>query len=256
LSKPLDLQSAGRTVMEFLPPQIDRQVPKQALDSYQRQKEKGSSFHISDVVREQTGLDKIEDAKYEAQIEQKVLERLQQVQQASYQEAYQLGLEEGRKDAFRQAAPFIDTKTKELSEVIDSMLMIKTHLLAQNERHIVELAFHIGQKLAAHEVSINPEATLNIVREAIRIAQSEEKITLQIHPGQIEYFETLTKETAREFEFLKKVKLEPSEQIGLGGCVVISNYGEVDSRIAVRVEQLWKELEEALPRAKDQMSVG
>ena len=103
---------------------------------------------------------------------------------------------------------------------------------------------------------MNPEATLAIVRQAVEMAQSEEKIVVQVHPSQIEYLETLTQETRRDFEFLKKIRLEPNEQLKHGGCVVISNYGEIDSRMEERVKQLWSGLEEILPRLKDKVSAA
>ncbi|MNU00700.1 flagellar assembly protein H [compost metagenome] len=66
--------------------------------------------------------------------------------------------------------------------------------------------------------------------------------------------EELKKETGREYEFIKKTRFEPSADITDGGCIVETNYGEVDARIEQRLEQLWSVLEENIPKVKDKIA--
>ena len=56
-----------------------------------------------------------------------------------------------------------------------------------------------------------------------------------------------------QFDFLKKISLEPNKNINAGGCIVQTNYGEVDSRIDQRLEKLWDNLKEALPKVKSEL---
>lgn len=242
--------------MEYRPPKIELGVPEIAMEAYERLRTEGTSFRMNESIQIHTGLDKIEATNFEEEVEKRTLERVKEIQESAYQEAYQLGLEEGRKEAFQANSEQIDAKINQLQELIGSLTRIKTELLPSNERHLIELAFHMAQRLAAHEISINPEATVSIVRQAVEMAQGEEKITVQVNPGQVEFLETLKSETSREFEFLQKVKLEPNEGLGAGGCVVLSNYGEVDSRIEERVAKLWEGLAEILPRSKDKVSAA
>ncbi len=256
LSKPIDSRLAQKSVLEYLPQKLQMGVPEVAMQSYESGRRQSSDFRMSEVIRVQTGLNLIEESNFDEEVEKKVLERLKEVQESAYQEAYQLGLEDGKREAFQQNSNFIDQKLNELSQLIDSILKIKTDLLPQNERHLVELAFHMAHRLAAYEISVNPEATFAIVRQAVEMAQAEEQVTVQVSPSQIEFLESLRNETGREFEFIKKIKLEPNEQLRNGGCVVISNYGEVDARIEVRVSKLWQGLEELLPRLKEKVSAA
>ena len=256
LSKLIDSQAAKKGVLEFNPPKITLGVPDSALQSYERNRAKGSDFRMSEAVRVNTGLDKIESAHTEEEIERRTLEKIKEIQEGAYQEAYQLGLDDGRKEAFTQTTQLIDNKIAGLQALCDSLTSLKTELLAQNERHLIELAFHMAKRLAAHEVAVNPEATVEIVRQAVGMAQSEENITVQIPPDHLQFLETLKQETGREFDFMKKIKFEPNEQLAGGGCIVISNYGEVDSRLEERFKQLWTSLEETLPRLKQKVSAA
>ena len=256
LSKPIQSQKATKTVLEYQPPKISIGVPGAAMQVYNHVRDQGSDFRMSEVMRVKTGLDEIENDQFEALVEKKTLERLKEVQEASYQEAYQLGLDEGKKEAYSQNAAEIEKSLAGISALAESLLKIKMELATQNERHLIQLAFHMAHRLAAYEVSVNPDATVAILRQAIEMAQSEEKVTVQINPEQLLALENFAAKTGREMEFLKKVKFEPDPAVREGGCIVVSNYGEVDSRIETRVEKLWQGLLETLPRAKDKVSIA
>ncbi|MFN7729563.1 MAG: FliH/SctL family protein [Bdellovibrio sp.] len=256
MSKLLGSKESRKAVLEYSPRKIMQGVSDTALQSFEYNRTQGSDFRMSDLVRAQTGLDKIESANTEEEIERRTIERMKEVQESAYQEAHQLGLDDGRKEAFAASMQMIDEKLSELGALIGSIKSIKTELLVQNERHLIELAFHMAKRLAAYEISVNPEATVAIVRQAVGMSQSEENLVVQVSPSNLQFLETLKNETGREFEFAKKMKFESNEEIVGGGCIVISNYGEVDSRMEERFKQLWSSLEQILPRLKEKVSAA
>lgn len=255
MSNRIQASVAKKTVLEFQPPKIELGVPETAIQTYQSNREKQSNFQISNAIRVQTGLDQIEEKNIEEEVEKRTLERIKDVQENAYQEAYQLGLLDGKHEAFVQANQMIDEKLKLLQEISESITKIKIDLYNQNEKHLVELAFHMAQRLAAHEISVTPEATVEIIRQAVNMAQSEDTVSVQVSPDCLEFLETLRVETHRDFDFLKKVRFDPNPDLKGGGCVVVSNYGEVDSRIEARVQKLWEGLQETLPRLKSKVSL-
>jgi flagellar assembly protein FliH len=50
------------------------------------------------------------------------------------------------------------------------------------------------------------------------------------------------------------MKFEPNEEVVDGGCIVETNYGEVDARIEQRVAQLWSVVSEIIPKVKDRIA--
>lgn len=255
MSKPIQSHIAAHQVFEYNPPKIELGVPGAALEAFERNRAEATGFKLSDVMRVHTGLNQIEADQFEEKVEMATLEKLKSVQEEAYQEAYQLGLDEGRKEALNGTRAEIDAKLGQLDLLITSLTKMKKDLYSQNERHLVELAFHMAQRLAAYELSVDPEATLSILRQSVEMSQGEEKLTVQVHPSHLDFFENLKNETGREFEFLKRCQFEPNNEFSVGGCVVVSNYGEVDSRLEERVKKLWAGLEETLPKSKAQFKV-
>lgn len=252
LSKTSRIISATKNVMAFEPPVFDLGIPQVALDTAERQ-DKGSRFRLSELTRQQTGLHDLEKAKFEELVENRTLERLQEIQEAAYREAFELGMVEGRKEAFLKNDAVIQEKLANLDLLMTSVERIKIDMLEFNEAHLVQLAFHIAQRLAGHEISVSPEATLQILRQSVEIAQSEEELTVVVAPEQLEFLEQLKTQSGREFEFMKKLKFEPDPSVGHGGCVIRNNYGEIDSRFAERVDKLWEALKESLVNVKPEL---
>lgn len=254
LSKPvLKFDLSNQKVLNFVPPKFELGTPDAAMGYLETKKSKANSFRMNDAIRVQTGVKQIEDSEVEDAIERRVLEKLKSVQESAYQEAYQLGLDQGKQEAFTKNDQDIKLKLEEFNQLLTGIMNLKKELIQFNENHLVELTFHMAKRLAHKEVQSDPQVLVQVIKDAIEKAQLDEQVTVQVNPSQMEYIEKLKTETAREFEFLKKVKLEPREDITAGGCIIHTNYSEIDARFEERVSKLWTALEESLPKLKDQV---
>ena len=210
---------------------------------------------MNDSTRIQTGVDKIEEENLEEKIEAAALEKLKEIQEAAYQQAYELGREEGHNDAFTKVSAEIKERMDTLDQLLSSVTQLKKELEHHNESHLVKLAFQMAARLARHEVKVDNDIVVQVLKEAVALSQDEENITVRVSPDQFDFLENLKKQTGREFDFMKKIRFEPSPDITAGGCVVETNYGEVDARLEQRIEQLWIALSENMPKVKDKIAI-
>lgn len=246
--------AAKEVVLEYVPKKFELGTPTQAL-AYLEQKKRGADFRLNETLRIQTGVDEIEKATEEEKIEARALELLKEIQESAYKEAYELGLSEGREEAYTKFAKEIQDHLGDLEKVLQSMETAKKEILNYNEAHMVQLAYQIANKLAHVEVEKNDQSLIEVLRSAVTLAQDEEEVTVRVSPEQHEFVETVKKQTGRQFEFLKKIKFEPSPDISKGGCIVETNYGEVDARMEQRVQSLWDTLQENIPKVKPKVAV-
>lgn len=249
----LPKEMAENTVLEFVPMRFDLGTPEQAMN-YLAEKKKGSDFRMNDAVRVQTGIDEVEKGSEEEKVEVAALEKLKEIQESAYQEAYKLGLEEGRKEAFEQTSSEIAERMSSLDALLLTIKALKKDMSAFNESHLLKLMFQMAARLAKTELQNNNEAMVGILRDAVGLAQDEEEITVHVSQAQFDFLETLKQETGREFEFIKKINFEPNVEVAEGGCIVETNYGEVDARIEQRIEQLWSVLSENMPKVKGRIA--
>ena len=243
-------------VLEYKPKKFELGVPQQAMEFQEIRKRKANDFRMSETLRIQTGLDKLDAQDTENEVEKRTLEKLKSVQEGAYQAAYELGLQEGRKQAFVQSTAAIDSSLAAFATLMQTIENLKSELLKQNESHLIKLAIQMATRLAHHEVEVNNQCVVNIMRQAIADAQLDEQLTVQVSAAQFEFLETLKKENGRQYDFLKRIKLDPSEAIRPGGCVIETNYGVIDARIDERVGKLWETMTENLYRIKDQIGAA
>lgn len=243
-------------ILDYTPKRFDLGVPGPAMEYQELRKQNINDFRMSEPVRIQTGVDKMDERVIELEVENKTLEKLKEIQESAYKEAYALGLEEGRKEAFQATSAEIDRDLTHFRELIAMIESFKEEFFKQNESHMIRLALHAASRLARTEVTVNNESLVEILRSAIVDAQIEEEVVVQVAPGQLQFLETLKTETSRDLEFLKKTKLVPSENIQKGGCVIETNYGVIDARIEERLGKFWETMSENLYRVKDKIGAA
>lgn len=245
-----DDSEQNKTVLEYQPREFVLGTPDAALD-YLERKKKGSDFVLSDVLRATTGVEEIEKQSEESRIEQKVLERIAHIQKQAYEEGYRLGRDEGYAAALEKRNNEINRGLLDLNDVLESMQNLKPELISNNESHIVNLIYQIAEKLAYDHIEQKPEVVIEVIRRAIHTAQAEEEVTVLVAPEQVEFLEAYKNSDNEKYEFLENIRVQPSDQIQPGGCIVETNYGAIDARIEERFKKIWAELSVATPKVKD-----
>lgn len=237
------------SILNYVPKQIEFGTPESAL-KYLREKDRGSDFVMSDVLRQTTGVDAIEKLSEETKIENKVLEKLALVQEEAYQKAFELGFDEGLQKAMNEKTDEINQDLNGLEKFMSHLSILKEEMIHQNESHIVQLVYDIARRIAFDHIEEKPEVVISVIKNAIEMAQADEDVNVLVSAKQVDFLEKIKAQTGREFEFLKKVKFQVSEQVSPGSCIIETNYGVVDARIEERVSKLWTEMKQALPRVK------
>jgi flagellar assembly protein FliH len=246
-------EMADQIALDFVPVRFDLGTPDVARD-YLEKKRNGSDFRMNEVIRIQTGIEDLEKDNVEGKVELAALEKLKEIQEQAYQQAFSLGLEEGRREAFQTVSKEINARMDDLDTLFMTIKSLKKDLISFNETHLVTLVFQIASRLAKQQVEGNNEAIIQVLRDSISLAQDEEQVTVHVSPSQFKFLDELKNETAREFDFIKKIKFQANDDVTDGGCVVETNYGEVDARIEQRIEQLWVTLSESLFKVKDRIA--
>ncbi len=244
-------------VLNFEPPSFQIGSSAEALEYLNRKKNQpGFDFKMADSIRLQTGVAGHEEENIALRISNEVLAKLKEVQESAYKEAYQLGLDEGKHEAFQSFSKQISEQLEVFGSLISSLGKLKMELVSSNESSLMKLLVYMASRIAFHEVEINPDVILKVIRQATEMSQDEERVVVSVSEKEIEFIEQLKKESKKEFEFLKQVQLEASPNISAGGCVIETNYGVVDAQIEERVNKLWSTISEALPKSKTRVSVA
>lgn len=242
---------AFEEIVRFEPQKLLASNPE-VMDDLVKATEKNNDFQIADVVRNFTGLAEIEVKRMEGEIEKKAMEELKTIQEQAYSEAFDLGLTEGRRQAFAEASEEIEQRLSELDRLLGAIRDSSLHFLNNNENHLIKMVYFLATKIALFEISERSnEAIQRVLRSCVNASHSEEAVKVVVAPEQIDFIESLQKQKNRDLEFLKNMEFSPQEGIQPGGCIIATNYSEIDARLEERVNKLWEEIRDSIPPLKD-----
>ncbi len=150
---------------------------------------------------------------------------------------YKKGLEEGKKIAQRECEKELEKIRNLIGQIRDKI----SEELKSAEPHLLKLAYTIAKKVIAAELRINKNAILNIVREAIERLKDKTKIIVKLNPADYDFVEKEKEKIKEGFE-IKELKFERDEKVKEGGCIVQTQFEEVDAQIDMKLKEIEKQL--------------
>ena len=218
-----------------------------ASDFVSAQGSESSDFQIADVVAAQSGVADLRRKNIETQVEGTVLERLKEIEEQAYKQAYELGLVEGAEKSFSEKSDEFLQKLKSFDSVLSGIENFKAELLKENEVIFIKLIFQIASKIARRTIELDNEHILGLLNELILEVQSADSINVKLNPEDFRFIEDLREKKVKEVEKLERVRIFSYNGVTRGGCIVETNYGEIDATVEQRVQKAWSILEPKMP---------
>ncbi len=245
---------AKNFVLPYQPKKVEIIFGSAAKDFVERQISKKSDFSLANPVRMQTGINLLEEKTIEDRVEQKALEKLKDVQEKAYKEAYDLGMHEGKNEAIKKYEEKLTEQIHGFGNLINSLQTLKQELFSQNEAQLIKLLFFFAQKIVETELEIHPELILPILKKSVEDISGDDEIKIKISKQDFEFIETIMDELPKDYGFIKEIQLEVSDDLSVGGCVVETNYGDVDSSLEQRVLRLSEAIRLSIPKIKNKVA--
>ena len=141
-------------------------------------------------------------------------------------------------------------KLQVLRDILESLESLKKDLYVQNESGFVSLIFYLAKKIAVKEIEENPDSVLPVIKSVVEDLHQDERIVIHLSSEDLLFIESLSEKLDKNFDFLKKVRLESSDEIQSGGCFIETEYGSVDATLEQRLSLAWQTLMERVPKTK------
>lgn len=235
-------------VLNYEAKKIDMDIPQPAQEFIGGQPAgHGDEFKIDELISKQTGIFETEKKKFEEEIENRVVEKLKEIQEKAYQEAYNLGLEEGRKQAFEANQEAIKFHLEDMMTLLESMKTMKRDILNQNESVFIDMIYFIAEKVVHEHVQRSETTTQEIIKQVVDSLDVKEDISVRLNDQDFATIQKLMGENSQEAEIFKKLKFYASPEIEKGGAVFETNHGLVDATLQERIDKLWTILNQTKP---------
>jgi flagellar assembly protein FliH len=239
----------AKGVLSFQPKHLDMEMPTAAKQfiSEQPTEKPEQRFQIDELISKQTGIFNDEKKKIEKEIEDRVIDKIKDIQETAYKEAYELGLQEGKKLAFETHNESIKNDLTEIQNLLESVRSMKKNILDQNEALFIDLLYFICEKVVAEHVAKNETTVKEILKQVIDSLDSKENVSIRLNDQDFETVKKLMQEVNQESDVYKKLKFYPTPDVEKGGCIFETDHGLVDATIKERLDKLWTILNDNKP---------
>ncbi|MFC1511062.1 FliH/SctL family protein [Candidatus Margulisiibacteriota bacterium] len=217
LFKRNQIENKGTIVLE----RADKPVEKRELSGKPHLPTSAASFAKKNIS----------EAKSEAQ---RIIERANQEAENIRDEAHESGRQEGRAES--------SSRIEEAMETLNQAVKERKKIVGEAEQEILRLALKVAEQIIRSEVSLHRDVCLNIVSEAIARVSDREQIIVRVNREDAEYLKRYKDRLAGMLDGVKSFSILEDSTIEPGGCVIETNLGFIDSKIATKI----KSIEEAL----------
>lgn len=156
------------------------------------------------------------------------------------------GFEQGRREAEQRMRAEAERAVEKERERIQTFLASLESQL-RSEREMIEktaarFALAVAEKIVRREIQHDKEFVLGQVREALKRVVGVARVQLRVHPSDEPVVRSHRAGVAEGVDSLREFSIEVDDTIEPGGCIIESDSGNVDARLATQLKQI----EEAL----------
>jgi flagellar assembly protein FliH len=160
-------------------------------------------------------------------------------------QAYQEGHAEGERAGRAEGKAEYDQAIKKLETVL---LALQNEINGRNQRYEQEILLLIKtmvDRLVHHEVSVSSAVIQACLREALHHVVQNSRVRIHLHPDDFQRLREASIEDPALLEGKKRLEMVEDQGISVGGCLLETDFGEVD----VTRENAREKLYEAVDRA-------
>ena len=137
----------------------------------------------------------------------------------------------------------METLLPALEQLVKQINDAKDELQSYWERSAVKVSTAIAERIIRRELAREPQITLDLIAEALRLAAGTAEITLRVNPTDYENLGPQMERLAQTLCQLAPSGVVSDAEITPGGCRVETRFGEIDQQIESQLRRIEQDLE-------------
>ncbi|MEW6326150.1 MAG: FliH/SctL family protein [Thermodesulfobacteriota bacterium] len=143
-------------------------------------------------------------------------------------EAYEKGYAQGEKDGFEFGKEKLMVELQNFIRIMREINDLKSLLYKKWEEEILTLTLAIARKIIHHEVTTSPELIRCAIKEALNYVVENSKVRIRAHPYDFAFVDEIKEDFLKGIAGLKHVEIVEDKNITQGGCLLETEFGDID----------------------------
>jgi flagellar assembly protein FliH len=169
--------------------------------------------------------------------------RVDEVTKAAHKE----GFDQGREEGFKEGRNEVERLVNRLHLILDRAMDKRAEILEQTEAQVIELVLLIVRKVVKTISENQKNVVLSNIGQALRKLKTRSDVIIRVNLADLQ----LTTEHSKDFiemaENAKKLAIVEDSAVDRGGCIIETDFGEIDARIQSQLHELEEKILDISP---------
>ena len=169
-------------------------------------------------------------------------------------EAEEQGLAAGKEAGYAEGKAEVDRLIHRVQTVLERANSRRAEILLETEQEIIDLVLLITRKV----VKVISESQRNIiisnVAQALRKVKGRGNMIIRVNMADLKLTTEHTKEFIQRMEGVKSIQVAEDSTVDPGGCIIETDFGEIDARISSQLAELETKILDMTPIKSKQRS--
>jgi flagellar assembly protein FliH len=206
-------------------------------------KEKENSAQIR-IEAEKEAQKILAQAKVDAKkMEDEALLRIQDVES----EARHKGSEDGYREGYQTGQEEVERLVARVHVIIDKIIAKRQEIIEGAETQIVQLVLLVAKKVVKVISENQRNVVINNVLQGLRKLKSRGDVIVRVNLEDLKVSSDHVKEFLSLVENVKSITVMEDSTVDMGGCIIETDFGEIDARIASQFNEIEEKILEMMP---------
>jgi len=153
-------------------------------------------------------------------------------------EACDQGREAGRLEGYENGKVEVERLIQRTQTVLERAQDKRGDILAETEQEIINLVLLITRKVVKVIADNQREVIISNVVQALRKVRDRGNIIIRVNLADLKLTTEHTKDFIKMMEGVKSIQVAEDSSVDPGGCIIETDFGEIDARIASQLSEL------------------
>ena len=161
--------------------------------------------------------------------------------------AFDQGKEEGRQEGYADGKVEVERLIERTQIVLERAQDKRGDILAETEQELINLVLLMTRKVVKVIADNQREVVISNVEQALKKVKDRGNIIIRVNLADLQLTTDHTKEFIKMLEGAKSIQVAEDSSVDPGGCIIETDFGEIDARIASQLAELEAKILEASP---------
>lgn len=160
-------------------------------------------------------------------------------QRKGYEEGREAGIEAGKEEARRVIERFHIVLSKAIER--------RNEIIAESEGQVINLVLSIAKKVVKVISENQKNVVINNIVQSLKRLQQKSEVIVRVNLSDIDIATKHKKDILKSAERVESITIAEDSTVDPGGCIIETDFGEIDARIASQLREIEDRILEITP---------